>query len=148
VKLMLEEGLTARNAIATNVELAFLSAAEPKLKDLIPRLKFQHPRKRVVISTYLLADGFFAGLTKKVGAHLVTEPLLLSPDAVAAGLGSAEPPQQLVDIIIDRYRAAAEDGKTTGCLSGLRGELFVGCAAGCLVACRQNLDFALYSPKP
>ncbi len=127
VKLMLEEGLTARNAIATNVELAFLSAAEPKLKDLIPRLKFQHPRKRVVISTYLLADGFFAGLTKKVGAHLASEPLLVE---------GAEPPQQLVDIIVDRFRAAINDGKTTGCLSGLRGELFVGCAAGCLVACR------------
>ena len=127
VKLMLEEALTKRNGSPTSVELAFLSAAEPKLKDLVPKLKFQHPRKRVVVATYLLADGFFAGLTKKVGAHLATEPLLVD---------GTEPPQQLVEIIIDRYRGASEEGKTTGCLSGLRGELFVGCAAGCAAACR------------
>lgn len=127
VKLMLEEALTARNGSATEVEIAFLSAAEPKLKDLIPKLKFQQPRNRVVIATYLLADGFFAGLTKKVGAHLASEPLLVE---------GTEPPQQLVDIIVDRYKAATDEGKTTGCLSGLRGELFVGCAAGCAVSCR------------
>lgn len=127
VKLMLEEALTERNGFATKVEIAFLSAAEPKLKDLIPKLKFQHPRKRVVVSTYLLADGFFAGLTRKVGAHLATEPLLVE---------GAEPPQQLVDIILDRFKSASELGQTTGCLNGLRGELFVGCAAGCKVSCR------------
>jgi sirohydrochlorin ferrochelatase len=127
VKLLFEDALSTRNGLATNVELAFLSAAEPKLQDLVPKLKFQHPRKRVVIATYLLADGFFAGLTKKVGAHLVTEPLLVE---------GTQPPQQLVDIIVERYRAATDEAKTTGCLSGLRGELFVGCAAGCLTACR------------
>jgi sirohydrochlorin ferrochelatase len=128
VKLMFEEALTKRNSKPTSVELAFLSAAEPKLKDLVPKLKFQNPRKRVVIATYLLADGYFAGLTKKVGAHLASESLLVE---------GTEPPQQLVDIIVDRFKAATEDGKTTGCLSGLRGEPFSGCAAGCAVACRS-----------
>lgn len=127
VKLMFEEALTARNGAPTIVELAFLSAAEPKLKDLIPKLKFQQPRKRVVIATYLLADGYFAGLTKKVGAHLASEPLLVE---------GTVPPQQLVDIIVDRFKAATDEGQTTGCLSGLRGEPFSGCAAGCLSACR------------
>ena len=127
VKLMLEEALSARNGAPTNVELAFLSAAEPKLKDLVPKLKFQQPRKRVVIATYLLADGYFAGLTKKVGAHLASEPLLVE---------GTVPPQQLVDIIVDRFKAATDEGQTTGCLSGLRGEPFSGCAAGCLSACR------------
>jgi sirohydrochlorin ferrochelatase len=127
VKLMFEEALSKRNGSPTTAELAFLSAAEPKLKDLIPKLKFQHPRKRVVIATYLLADGYFAGLTKKVGAHLATEPLLVD---------GTEPPQQLVDIILDRFTAATDEGKTTGCLSGLRREPFVGCAAGCATACR------------
>ena len=136
VQLMFDEALTTRNGKATKSILTFLSAAEPKLKDVIPKLKFQNPRKRVVVATYLLADGFFAGLTKKVGAHLVTEPLLLSPAAVEAGAGSAEPPQQLVEIIVERFRAAIDEGKTTGCLSGLRGEPFTGCAAGCLAACR------------
>lgn len=127
VKLMFEEALTARNGSPAAVELAFLSAAEPKLKDLIPKLKFQHARKRVVIATYLLADGYFAGLTKKVGAHLASEPLLVE---------GTEPPQQLVDIIVDRFNAATDGGQTTGCLSGLRGGTFSGCAAGCLTACR------------
>lgn len=127
VKLMFEEALSARNGAPTNVELAFLSAAEPKLKDLVPKLKFQQPRKRVVISTYLLADGYFAGLTKKVGAHLASEPLLVE---------GTVPPQQLVDIIVDRFNAATDEGQTTGCLSGLRGEPFRGCAAGCQSACR------------
>jgi len=136
VQLMFDEALTTRNGKATKSILTFLSAAEPKLKDVIPKLKFQNPRKRVVVATYLLADGFFAGLTKKVGAHLFTEPLLLSPAAVEAGAGSAEPPQQLVEIIVERFRAAIDEGKTTGCLSGLRGEPFIGCAAGCVVACR------------
>jgi sirohydrochlorin ferrochelatase len=127
VKLMLEDALSERNGIATTVELAFLSAAEPKLKDLIPKLKFQQPRKRVVIATYLLADGYFAGLTKKFGAHLAAEPLLID---------GTEPPTQLVEIILDRFKAATDEGQTTGCLSGLRGEPFIGCAAGCKTACR------------
>jgi sirohydrochlorin ferrochelatase len=127
VKLMFEEALTKRNSKPTSVELAFLSAAEPKLKDLVPKLKFQNPRKRVVIATYLLADGYFAGLTKKVGAHLASESLLVE---------GTEPPQQLVDIIVDRFKAASREGNTTGCLSGLRNEPFSGCAAGCAVACR------------
>ena len=127
VKLMLEDALSERNGFATTVELAFLSAAEPKLKDLIPKLKFQQPRKRVVIATYLLADGYFAALTKKVGAHLAAEPLLID---------GTEPPAQLVEIILDRFKAATDEGQTTGCLSGLRGEPFIGCAAGCKTACR------------
>jgi sirohydrochlorin ferrochelatase len=127
VKLMFEEALSKRNGSPTTVELAFLSAAEPKLKDLIPKLKFQNPRKRVVIATYLLADGYFAGLTKKVGAHIAAEPLLVE---------GTEPPQQLVDIILDRFKAATDEDQTTGCLSGLRGEPFSGCAAGCKTACR------------
>ncbi|BDS49631.1 CbiX/SirB N-terminal domain-containing protein [Rhodoluna sp. KAS3] len=123
VQAMLEE------ALGSKVELAFLSAAEPKLKDLVPKLKFQNHRRRVVVATYLLAEGYFAGVTKKSGAHLATEPLLVN---------GAEVPQQLVDIIIDRFTSAtdATNPRTTGCLSGLRGEPWVGCAAGCASACR------------
>ena len=116
-------------ALGKKVELAFLSAAEPKLKDLVPKLKFQNPRKRVVVATYLLAEGYFAGVAKKVGAHLVSEPLLVN---------GWPTPSQLVDIIVDRFAAAtdAENPKTTGCLSGLRGQPWSGCAAGCASACR------------
>lgn len=120
VQLMFEE------ALGQKVELAFLSAAEPKLKDLIPKLKFQNPTKRVVVATYLLADGYFAGLTKKFGAHLVAEPLLVEGQTA---------PAELVEIIVDRFTAGLA-GTTTGCLTGLRGEAFAGCAAGCKTSCR------------
>ncbi len=123
VQLMLEDSLGKK------VELAFLSSAEPKLKDLVPKLKFQNPRQRVVVATYLLADGYFSGVTKKCGAHLVTEPLLVFQGPT---------PQQLVDVVIDRFTAASleQNPKTTGCLSGLRSQPWVGCAAGCASPCR------------
>ena len=38
--------------------------------------------------------------------------------------------------VVDQAKAATDEAKTTGCLSGLRGELFVGCAAGCVTSCR------------
>lgn len=122
VKAMLEASL------GQPVELAFLSAAEPKLKDLVPKLKFQNPRKRIVISTYLLAPGYFSGLLQSVGAHLVTEPLL-SPDLPT--------PQQLIDVVIERYKEAQSRAGRTGCLDGLSGRDFAGCAAGCAASCRS-----------
>jgi len=122
VKAMLEASL------GKQVELAFLSAAEPKLKDLVPKLKFQNPRKRIVVSTYLLAPGFFSDLMQKVGAHIVTNPLL-SPEL--------ETPQQLIDIVIERFTAGQKRSGQTGCLDGMRGKPFEGCAAGCASACRQ-----------
>ncbi|MEY4262868.1 MAG: hypothetical protein RLY88_576 [Actinomycetota bacterium] len=121
VKAMLEASL------GKTVELAFLSAAEPKLKDLVPKLKFQNPRKRIVVSTYLLAPGYFSDLLQKVGAHLVTNPLL-SPEI--------ETPQQLIDIVIERYQLGQVRSGQTGCLDGLSGQPFEGCAAGCASACR------------
>ena len=122
VKAMLEASL------GHEVELAFLSAAEPKLKDLVPKLKFQNPRKRIVISTYLLAPGFFSGLLQSVGAHVVAKPLL-SPDLAT--------PQQLIDIVVERYKDAQSREGQTGCLDGLNGRPFEGCAAGCLTSCRS-----------
>lgn len=122
VKAMLEASL------GHPVELAFLSAAEPKLKDLVPKLKFQNPRKRIVISTYLLAPGYFSGLLQSVGAHLVTEPLL-SPELPT--------PQQLIDVVIERYEEAQSRDGQTGCLDGLSGRPFAGCAAGCAASCRS-----------
>jgi sirohydrochlorin ferrochelatase len=120
VQLMLEEQL------GHSVELAFLSAAEPKLKDLVPKLKFQNPRKRVVVATYLLADGYFASVTKKSGAHLVSEPLLATDHPV---------PAQLIEVVRDRVA-----GPTTGCLTSA--DFAAGkpwsCAAGCSSPCRQE----------
>lgn len=123
VKAMLEVTL------GHEVELAFLSATEPKLKDLVPKLKFKNPRKRIVISTYLLAPGYFSGLLQSVGAHLVTKPLL-SPELAT--------PQQLIDIVVERYRQGQSRSGQTGCLDGLSGREFAGCAAGCASSCRAS----------
>lgn len=121
VKDMLEASL------GKSVELAFLSAAEPKLKDLVPRLKFKNPRQRLVISTYLLAPGYFSGLLESVGANLVARPLL-APEL--------ETPPQLIDIVVERYQSAQVRVGQTGCLDGLSQRPFAGCAAGCTTSCR------------
>jgi len=75
------------------VQLAYLSATEPRVKDVIPKLKFQNPRKRVAVSSYLLADGYFQTKLETSGAHVVTRPLLGPELAV---------PQELVDVVISR----------------------------------------------
>ena len=74
------------------VTAAFLSAAEPRLAEAVVAQRV--PRRRVVVSTYLLAPGFFADLAAKAGADVVTPPLLV-PDEPA--------PDELVDIVLERY---------------------------------------------
>jgi sirohydrochlorin ferrochelatase len=114
------------------VELAFLSAVEPKLKDLVPKIKFQNPRKRVVVANYLLAPGFFDGLARRSGAHLVAQPLL-APDQ--------PPAQQLIDLIVRRIGEAtdANPGKAAegqlGCSKPASADW--SCALGCGAPCRS-----------
>ena len=129
VHLELQEAL--REIEVTNrLELGFLSAVEPRLKDLIPKLKFQNPRARFSVANYLLADGFFNGLANKAGAHLVAQPLLAADQPV---------PQQLIDVIVRRV-LEAEAGQTVGCLKPNDTNTSDGaawsCAAGCAVRCR------------
>lgn len=107
------------------VELAFLSAVEPKLKDLVPKLKFQNPRKRVVVANYLLAPGFFDSLARKSGAHLVAQPLLAPAEA---------PPKQLVNVILRRINEALNAEGQLGCSKIQDPEW--SCAAGCASRCR------------
>jgi sirohydrochlorin ferrochelatase len=114
------------------VELAFLSAAQPKLKELVPKLKFQNTSKRVVVATYLLAPGYFADQTAKAGAHIVAEPLLAKDGQV---------PRLLVDVVLRRVSQAAKADGTLGCLSTDDSALFTSsadwsCAAGCSRPCR------------
>ena len=85
-------------ALGKPVTVGFLSAAEPTLADAVTAARHTAPAARVVIASYLLAPGYFAGLTHAVGADLVTNPLLAHGE---------EPPRQLVDVIIDRYSAMA-----------------------------------------
>ena len=113
VQAMLEQKL------GLEVQLAYLSAAEPRLKDLVPKLKFQNPRRRVVLATYLLADGYFVGLTQRSGAHIVARPLL-APELPV--------PKQLVDVVIARL-----NGPELGCLKSAGAGW--SCPAGCAKPC-------------
>jgi len=79
------------------VAVGFISAAEPRLADAVLAARAGAPG-RVVVATYLLAPGYFAGLAANCGADAVSAPLLVDGEA---------PPRQLVDVVIDLYTSAA-----------------------------------------
>lgn len=58
------------------VVVAFLSAATPRLSDAVAEERATHPGRRIIVSTYLLAPGYFADLAASAGADLTTLPLL------------------------------------------------------------------------
>lgn len=78
------------------VTLGFLSAAEPRLTDAVATAREGHLGARIVVSSYLLAPGYFHDLVTAAGADLVTAPLLAEGEAPAI---------ELVDIVLDRYDA-------------------------------------------
>ena len=80
------------------VSVGFLSAARPTLADAIARTRATHPVSRVVVSSYLLAPGHFHDLAATAGATLTTAPILRA---------DAPPPAPLVELVLDRYEAAA-----------------------------------------
>jgi sirohydrochlorin ferrochelatase len=79
------------------VTVGFISAAEPRLADAVLAARSGAPG-RVVVATYLLAPGYFAGLAGNCGADAVSAPLLVDGEA---------PPRQLVDVVVDLYTSAA-----------------------------------------
>ncbi len=87
-------------ASARDVSLGFLSAAEPRLPDAVAAARSDAAAAggRVVVADYLLAPGFFDDLTRAAGADVTARPLLV-PDAPAPG--------ELVDLVLERYDAAA-----------------------------------------
>jgi sirohydrochlorin ferrochelatase len=82
--------------IGVPVTAAFISAAEPELRSAVAQAR-EHGAAHVVVATYLLAPGYFADLAATAGADAVTPPLLCDGEA---------PPAELVEIVLDRYRAA------------------------------------------
>ena len=75
------------------VTVGFLAAAEPRLADAV-----KAANGRVIVGTYLLAPGYFHDLAvRTAGDAIVTRPLL----------DGDEPPPALIDLVVDRYRAAA-----------------------------------------
>lgn len=78
------------------VSVGFISAALPRLADEIATARAAHPGRRIVVASYLLAPGYFAGLAAQAGGDVTSNPLL-APDAPA--------PAELVDLVLDRFSA-------------------------------------------
>lgn len=94
--------LSAR--LGTEVEVAFLAAAQPTVAAAVARAKeVAAGQGRVVVVSYLLAPGYFQTLLEKADGDVTTAPLLPAPKEGAAPAAS---PAELVDIILDRYAEA------------------------------------------
>ncbi|MBG6239902.1 sirohydrochlorin ferrochelatase [Mycetocola sp. CAN_C7] len=76
------------------VSVGFISAAQPPIETAVSDARANHPGSRVVVSTYLLAPGYFADLASATSADLATPPLLTA---------GGEAPAELIDIVRDRY---------------------------------------------
>ena len=83
------------------VSVGFISAAQPRLSDVIAAARAAAPDQRVIVATYLLAPGYFFGLASAAGADIVSSPLLVE---------DGTPPAALVDVVVDLYSAAAASG--------------------------------------
>ncbi len=94
-----EVGRMLAARLHARVTVGFISAATPRLPDAVANARKRNPRVRVVLSTYLLAPGFFHSLALNAGADLVSDPLLVPHE---------DPPPVLVDLVLDRYLAATE----------------------------------------
>ncbi|OBF29211.1 sirohydrochlorin chelatase [Mycobacterium sp. ACS4331] len=68
-------------ALGSRVELAYAATGEPRVAEAVARLR-NHGARRVVVVSYLLADGLFQDRLRASGADVVTEPLGLHPGTV------------------------------------------------------------------
>ena len=78
------------------VTVGFLAAAEPRLDAAVAQAGAAG--QRVIVANYLLAPGYFHDLAVRMAGDAPVAPPLLGEDA---------PPDALVDLVIERYRAAA-----------------------------------------
>lgn len=67
--------------IGDRVELAFAATGEPRVADAVARLRLRGAR-RVVVASYLLADGLFQDRLRASGADAVADPLGTHPAMV------------------------------------------------------------------
>ncbi|GAA1466722.1 sirohydrochlorin chelatase [Microbacterium thalassium] len=87
-------GRMLADLLGRDVEVGFLAAADPRLGDAVEAARSR--AERVLVANYLLAPGYFHDLAVQVSAGAaVARPLLDDAPAV-----------ELVDIVVDRYRAA------------------------------------------
>lgn len=68
-------------AVGSRVELAYAATGEPRVADAVAGLRSRGAR-RVVVASYLLADGLFQDRLRASGADVVSEPLGLHPGTV------------------------------------------------------------------
>lgn len=80
--------------VGRRVEIGYVATGEPKVADVVARLRAAG-EKRVFIASYLLAHGLFHERLAHVGA-----------DGVAAPLGVH---QDIVDLLVDRYHAGIRE---------------------------------------
>ncbi len=66
---------------SSRVELAFAATGEPQVSDAVAPLRRRGAR-RVVVASYLLADGLFQDRLRNSGADAVTDPLGCHPAMV------------------------------------------------------------------
>ncbi|KRA24796.1 cobalamin biosynthesis protein CbiX [Microbacterium sp. Root61] len=87
---------TLATLLGRRVDIGFLAAADPRLDVAVATARADSAG--VVVAGYLLAPGFFHDLAVRLSAGVRVSRPLLDDD---------EPAALLVDIVIDRYRAAA-----------------------------------------
>ncbi|MDH6237517.1 CbiX/SirB N-terminal domain-containing protein [Cryobacterium sp. CG_9.6] len=80
--------------LGREVSVGFLSAAHPRLPEAVAAAREAHPGSRIMVSSYLLAPGYFQSLVEAAGADAVTQPLLLA---------TGPAPEQLVNVVASRY---------------------------------------------
>ena len=68
-------------AIGNRVELAYAATGEPRVADAVAELRSRGAR-RVVVASFLLADGLFQDRLRASGADAVAEPLGVHPGVV------------------------------------------------------------------
>lgn len=95
-----EIGARLTRALGRPIRVGFISAALPRLADVINSTRAENAGARVVVSSYLLAPGYFADLARAVHADLVADPVL-----VAGGV----PDAALVELVLERYDESVAD---------------------------------------
>lgn len=93
-----EMGARLARLIAQPVRVGFISAADPRLADAVESERRAASGARVVVSSYLLAPGYFAELARATTADVTTGTLLTA---------HRPPPPALVELVLHRYRERA-----------------------------------------
>ena len=90
-----EMGLRLTRTLGRPVRVGFIAAAGPRLTDAVETERSQAPDARVVVSSYLLAPGYFADLARATTADVTTRTLLAAHRPA---------PPALVELVLHRYQ--------------------------------------------